>query len=82
MSDPTKFNFVGSIPGVMLERVPEDNAIVTEYHRQPLSGVRPITEEFRKILKEVNKPNRGGKKKVNATPSEVVKTLKKVKKPT
>lgn len=46
MSDPTKFSFVGSIPRVMLEMVPQDNAILNVYHKQSSSGVRPIIEEF------------------------------------
>lgn len=51
------------------------------YLKNPSSGARPITEEFRKILEDMNKPKRGGNRKEKVSTSEVVKTRKtKIKK--
>lgn len=58
MSDPSKFNFVGSILEAMLVKVPSDNAIVNAYCKQPTSGVHPMTEELRKAIEEIT--NRKG----------------------
>lgn len=80
MFGPRKFSFVGSIPEMMLVKVPTDNAIVNEYCKLPTSSVRPMTEELRKILKEGNKLKKGGKQKAKVAPFNVAKTPKKVKK--
>lgn len=61
----------------MLERVPQDNAIMGEYQKQTSSSARPITEEFRKTLEEMNKLKGGGKRKAKDAISEAVKTPKK-----
>lgn len=65
----------------MLGKIPSENAIVNEYRKLHTSGVRPMSEELRKPIKEFNKPKRGGKMQVKFSRSEVVKTPKKVKKP-
>lgn len=62
-SDPNNFTFIGSVPDAMLEKVPLDNDIVSEYQILPSSGVQPMPNELRKPLDEGNKPNRGGKRK-------------------
>lgn len=46
MPNRRNFNFVGTIPKVMLEKVPPDNGIANEYRKQPSSGVRPMSEEL------------------------------------
>lgn len=61
----------------MLDRVPMDNAIVGAYHTLPSYGARPIIKEFQKILEELNKPKKGGKRKGKASSSEFVANLKK-----
>lgn len=70
MSDPNKFNLVGSIPEAMLGKVPSDNAIVNEYHKQPSSGVFLMSHELQKAIEEAQKQRRGGKRKVKASPSK------------
>lgn len=71
-----KFSFIGAIFVVMLEKVPVDNAIVAEYRKLPSSGTRPITEEFQKILEELIKRKRGGKRKAKARDDEEPPTTK------
>lgn len=61
----------------MLDRVPLYNVIVSEYRNKPSSSAHPMTEEFQKILEELNNPKQGGKRKTKASSSDVVKTLKK-----
>lgn len=83
ISDPYKFNFVGSILEVMLVKVPSDNVNVNEYCKLPASGAHSMPVELWKAIKEANKPKGGGKWKAKGGPSEVVKTPEnKVKKAT
>ena len=46
MSDPRNFAFVGSIPEVMLEKVPVNNDIIRAYRKLPSSGVRLISTDL------------------------------------
>ncbi|CAI9264261.1 unnamed protein product [Lactuca saligna] len=43
MSDPTKFNFIGSLPEAMLNCVPIDNELINKYQKKPASGPHPLT---------------------------------------
>lgn len=45
--DPAKFAFVGSIPELMIVKVPSDNVIVNEYLKQPASSAPSMPEDFR-----------------------------------
>lgn len=82
MSYPTKFTFVGSIPEVMLAKVPQGNVIINEYRNLPGFGARPMPDDLRNSIEEENKTKRGAKRKGKVGPSEVVKTSNKnVKKP-
>ncbi|CAH1413867.1 unnamed protein product [Lactuca virosa] len=64
MSDPRNFEFVGSIPKVLMKRVLLDNAIIRAYRKLPSSGVRqipesrdaPVTDFVGQILSEKLKP--------------------------
>nr|KAJ0206901.1 hypothetical protein LSAT_V11C500287920 [Lactuca sativa] len=76
MSDPRNFKFVGSIPDVMLEKVPLDNAIIKDYRKLPSFGARPIPGELQKIIDEERR-----KRKAKAATSENIKLPKKAKKP-
>ncbi|CAI9297226.1 unnamed protein product [Lactuca saligna] len=53
--DPTKFSLIGSIPQVILAKVPQDNVIVNTYRKLPSSGPRLMTDEMRMKLEEANK---------------------------
>lgn len=59
ISDPTKFSFFGSIPNVMLDRVPSDNAIVNEYRKLPVSGARLLAicqkDYKRQLMKQTSR---------------------------
>lgn len=79
MSDPRIFDFNGSIPDEMLERVPIDNAIVRDYQKLPSSGVQSMPAELRKMIDDGNKAKRGGKKKEKVAPTETVRVPKKKK---
>lgn len=46
MSDPHNFDFVGSIPDALLEKVSLDKAIIRAYREMPSSCVRPIPAEL------------------------------------
>lgn len=82
MSDPHNFNFIGSVPVEMLEKVPIDNAILRECQKLPSSGVCPMPADLRKLIDESNKPKCGGKRKEKVSPSERVRVTKKTNKPT
>lgn len=51
-SDPRNFEFVGSIPEVLLKRVPLENAIIKDYRKFPSSSGRAIHVELKKIIDE------------------------------
>lgn len=55
MLDPRNLEFIGSIPDVMLKKVPLDNAIIRSYRKFPSSGVRPIPAELKKVVDEGDK---------------------------
>lgn len=61
--DNPKFNFTGSLPEAMLRDIPASSEILQAYHSLSLSGFCPLTDEMRKVLEEVDKPQNGGKKK-------------------
>ncbi|CAI9302999.1 unnamed protein product [Lactuca saligna] len=63
MPDLQNFEFLGSIPEVMLENVLVTNAITRAYWKSPSSGVRPVPAELRKIIDTGKIPKRGGKRK-------------------
>lgn len=77
VSDPTKSDFVGSIPEAMLIKVPADNVLIIEYRKKPTYGPRPLTVEMRKDTEEANKPQKGGKQKKIVGPFEPAATPKK-----
>lgn len=56
MSDPTKFDFVGSISEDMLLMVPMDYVLINKNLKKPTTGPRPMPENLRKALDEGNKP--------------------------
>lgn len=62
LADTSRFSFIGSIPEVMLRNVPAASEVMRTYHSLPASGLRPITCIVRKILVEVDRPKKGGKK--------------------
>nr|KAJ0184447.1 hypothetical protein LSAT_V11C900494330 [Lactuca sativa] len=55
MSDPRNFAFVGSIPEVMLEKVPVNNDIIRAYRKLPSSGVR--SKKFKKPVPKPRSPS-------------------------
>lgn len=80
LNDNSKFSFVGSIPKAMFHDVPATSKILESYRKIPVSGFHPLTAEMRLIIKEANKPNKGGQKwALIAGPSELIKTPKKKK---
>lgn len=81
MSDPQKFDFVGSIPDVLLEKVPLDNAIIRAYRKSSLFSVRPIPAELQKIIDEGDEPKRVRKRKTKAATLETIKIPNRSKKP-
>lgn len=50
MSDLGNFTFIGTILEEMLVKVPSDNVIVNAYRSLPSSGVRPMSDELRKLI--------------------------------
>ncbi|CAI9259744.1 unnamed protein product [Lactuca saligna] len=54
VSDPTKFDFIGSIPEAMLLKVPTNNVLISEYRKKPASDSRPMPEDLRRALEEGN----------------------------
>ncbi|CAH1414690.1 unnamed protein product [Lactuca virosa] len=75
-SDPKNFNFVGSIPEVMLARVPLDTVFIQEYRKNPNIVDREVLASLQVILDVGDVPKRGGTKR-KAKVAEVVS--KKVK---
>lgn len=61
MSDQQNFSFVGSIPEVMLSKVPMDKDLIRAYCSLPLSGIRPIHADLKQVINVGDKPKRGGK---------------------
>lgn len=47
----------------MLHNILASSEVLQAYHILPLSGFRCLTDEMRNVLEEVDKPNKGGKKK-------------------
>lgn len=56
ISDLTKFTFFGSIPEVMLEKVPSNSVIVNRHRKKHVSGARPMPDDLQKATDEANKP--------------------------
>lgn len=77
VSDPTKFDFLVSVPEAMLLNVLTDNLLIKEYRKKPTSGPLPIPEDLRRALEERNKPKKGGKRKGRAGPSDPAQNLSK-----
>lgn len=78
IADKSKFSFVGSIPEAMFRFVAAASKILEASRKLPVSGFRPLTDEMRAILAEVDKPKKGGKKKTaKEGPWTLATTLKK-----
>ncbi|CAI9303873.1 unnamed protein product [Lactuca saligna] len=60
-SDLNNFTAIGSIPAMMLVRVPLDNAIMPEYMEISIFGIREIHASLEEILDVFDIPKRGGK---------------------
>ncbi|CAI9284233.1 unnamed protein product [Lactuca saligna] len=73
----TKFAFIGSIPESMLRYIPTTSEVIQAYRSVSHSGPRPMTDEIRKVLDEVDKPKNGGKQKGKVGPYKPVQTPKK-----
>lgn len=63
LADNSNFSFIGSIPEAMLRDVSASSEVLWAYRSFPLSGFHPLTDEMRKVLEDVEKCNKGGKKK-------------------
>ena len=74
--DPQNFNFVGSIPEVMLAKVLMENDLIREYCSFPSFGIFPIPTELQ-VIDAGDKPKGGGKSKAKASSSEIVRVSKK-----
>lgn len=74
------FDFVGSIPQVMMEKVPLNNAINRSNWKLPLSGLREIPFNLKKIIKDGDLSNQGGKMKAKAVAIGVLTVSMKIKK--
>ncbi|CAI9271425.1 unnamed protein product [Lactuca saligna] len=74
--DPRNFNFVGSIPEVMLAKVSMENDLIREYCSLTSFGIFPIPIELQ-VIDTGDKPKIGGKSKKKASSSEIVRVSKK-----
>lgn len=79
-TDPQNFDFVGSIPKTMMEKVLWNNAIIRAYRKLFVSGVRELPIELSKIIEVGDLPKRGGKKKAKAIVTVSTTVSKKLKK--
>ncbi|CAH1449860.1 unnamed protein product [Lactuca virosa] len=78
--DLKNFNFVGSIPEVMLARIPLDNVIIQGYRKIPNSGVHKVHALLQGILDASDVPKRGGtKRKVKEAEGVSKKVKSKIK---
>lgn len=76
VSDPSKFDFISSIPESMLLNVPTENVVIDAYRKKPGSGICLMPKYFLKALKDGNKPKKGGNIKGKVGPSEPAQTPK------
>ncbi|CAI9279877.1 unnamed protein product [Lactuca saligna] len=79
-TDPRNFDFVGSIPEVVMEKVPLNNVIIKAYQKLPLFGVRKIPFYLKKIIEVGGLLKRGGKRKTKEAANVVATVSKKIKK--
>lgn len=70
LSDSLRFTCIGSIPEMMLYNVPANSEVIQAYPRQMASGPGALIDIVRKVLEEVDKPKKGGKRKAKAGTSE------------
>lgn len=60
MSDPRKFDFIGSLLEEMLNYIPTNNELINKYQKIHIFSPNPETPEMQKALEEGNKPKKGG----------------------
>jgi len=74
LTDPKNFKFIASLPAEMIDRVPIENPIISEYKNLPASRARDIPPGLQVLFKE--KPKRGGKRKTQSHSSPKPKQRK------
>lgn len=78
LDDTSIFTFICSVLETMLRNVPAASEVRQTYRSVPTSNLQPITDVVRKVLKDIDKPKKGWKKRTTkAGPSETTQIPKK-----